>query len=438
MAKVLRFAASLVVIIAASVVFADEMPAFPGAEGFGAVAVGGRGGRVIKVTNLDTSGPGSLQAACSAEGPRIVVFDVSGVIPGDVVIEHGNITIAGQSAPGAGITIAGQLRTLLSRERSVDNVVVRFLRVRPPIQEGAGGDAIQFARCDGVILDHVSCSWACDEAIDIYGSKNVTVQWCAIEESSTTGHPKGAHNFGIISGPEGARVSIHHSLFAHHARRSPSIANGPSQFINNVVYDFRDGFVHDNVPNDGGYDLIGNYYIPGPSSEVIRPFCLEDGVSYHISDNYVQGIGLIGDPWAEAAKMSGRADFNGRGVKAEKPFVSNDVTVHSASDAFGMVMGRVGCLPRDAVGKRTLREVALGTGSWGRSDPDDLMEGLKAAAPPADADGDGMSDAWETARGLDPQDASDGAKVMDSGYTAIEEYVNSLADALVAAALAAG
>jgi len=434
MRKASLLAAVLISALASGAAFGDDLPAFPGAEGFGAAATGGRGGRVIKVTNLEASGAGSLQAACSESGPRIVVFEVAGLIPGDIVIEHGDITIAGQTAPGAGITIGGQLRTLLARDRSIDNVVVRFLRVRPPVQTGAGGDAVQFARCNGVILDHVSCSWACDETIDIYSSKDVTIQWCAIEESATTGHPKGRHNFGIISGPEGARVSVHHNLFAHHSRRCPSIANGPAQFINNVVYNFRDGFTHENPPNDGGYDIIGNYYIPGPSSDFVWPFHLEDGVSYHVADNYIQGIGLVADPWAAAEKFTGRARFNKRGIRAEKPFVANDVTLHCAAEAYRLVMQRAGCLPRDAVGKRTLRETALGTGAWGRSDPEDLMEDLEALPAPADADDDGMPDEWERANGLDPSDACDSSRVMDSGYTAIEEYVNGLAGGLISAA----
>jgi len=433
MRKTSLLAAVLISALAAAA-FGDSLPAFPGAQGFGAAATGGRGGRVIKVTNLEPSGPGSLQAACSESGPRIVVFEVAGLISGDLTIEHGDITIAGQTAPGAGITIGGQLRTLLARERSIDNVVVRFMRIRPPVQEGAGGDAVQFARCDGAVLDHVSCSWACDETIDIYWSKNVTVQWCAIEESAATGHPKGRHNYGIISGPGGARVSVHHNLFAHHSRRCPSIANGPAQFINNVVYNFRDGFTHENPPNDGGYDIIGNYYIPGPSSEVVWPFHLEDGVSYHIADNYIQGIGLAADPWAAAEKFTGRARFNVRGTGAEKPFVANDVTVHPPTQAYRLVMQRAGCLPRDAVGERIVRETALGKGHWGRSDPEDLMEGLSALEPPADGDDDGMPDEWERANGLDATDPSDSSRVMDSGYTAIEEYVNGLASGLISAA----
>ena len=287
---------------AANAAFAgDNLPAFPGAEGFGAQSTGGRSGQVIKVTNLHDRGPGSLHAACRVKGPRIVVFDVSGVIPGDVVIEHGRISIMGQTAPGAGVTIEGMLSTRYNSPQPIDDVVVRFLRVRPSAAGGSGGDAIQLSQASRVILDHVSCSWACDETIDIYSAQDVTVQWCSIEESVVAGHPEGRHNYGLISGPRGERVSIHHNLFAHHARRCPAIANGPADVRNNVIYNFRDGLSHEgHEPNDRGFNLIGNYYKRGPSDAKIFPFCFRGDVSYYLRDNFIEGVGIIQDPWAEA------------------------------------------------------------------------------------------------------------------------------------------
>jgi len=198
------------------------LPAFPGAEGFGCTTTGGRGGRVIKVTNLNSSGPGSLQAACSAEGPRIVVFDTSGIIPGDVIIDQNQITIAGQTAPGAGITIRGRLMTRYGDE-TFEDIVVRFLRVRPDPTTGVSGDAIQFSKVENCVIDHVSCSWANDETIDIYYAHDVTIQWCTIEESDLEGHSKGVpHNYGMINSPGGGRISLHHTLFACLLYTSPS------------------------------------------------------------------------------------------------------------------------------------------------------------------------------------------------------------------------
>jgi pectate lyase len=410
---------------------AETLPAFPGAEGFGAQTVGGRGGRVIKVTNLNARGPGSLQAACRAEGPRIVVFDVSGVIEGDVIVEHGNISIMGQTAPGAGITIAGLFATRYNAPQPIEDVVVRFVRVRPPDARGASGDAIQFSQVQRAILDHVSCSWATDETIDIYSAKDITIQWCTIEESAVVGHPEGRHNYGLISGPEGHRVSIHHNLFAHHARRCPAIANGPADIRNNVVYNFRDGLTHEgHVPNDRGFNLIGNYYKRGPSDPKIFPFCFYGDVSYYLRDNFIHGVGTIQDPWAEADKLPGLEYYADKGRKAPVEFEVPPVTTHSPEEAYRLVLSRAGCFPRDAVTNRIVEEVENGTGKWGREVPEDLTEGLSDAEPPLDSDTDGMPDMWEKARGLNPADGSDHSTLTPSGYTAIEEYGHDLADEL--------
>lgn len=410
---------------------ASELPAFPGAEGFGAVSKGGRGGRVIKVTNLNASGAGSLQAACEASGPRIVVFEVSGVIQGDVVISQPFITIAGQTAPGAGVTIRGMLSTRYGGE-AVHDVVVRFIRARTVGGRGASGDAIQFSIVNRAILDHVSCSWAEDETVDIFTrATNVTIQWSCIEESDTQGHPEGRHNYGLIAGRNSNRISIHHCLFAHHARRNPAIGGGPFDFRNNLIYNFRDGLSHEgNYSGTPGINVIGNYYKAGPSDSNIFPFCFQQGVPYHVRNNYVDGVGLIDDPWAEAGKLRGLRYYSGRGVKQETETPVAMVTTHQPQQIYELVLRQAGCFPRDAVSTRIMQEVREGIGSWGRHEPADLMEGLKPAPPPVDSDRDGMPDAWETAHGLNPSMADHNA-VTQSGYTAIEEYLNELADVLI-------
>lgn len=402
---------------------ARQLPAFPGAEGFGAGSLGGRGGRVIKVTNLDARGPGSLQAACSAAGARTIVFDVSGVIEGDVTIEHGRVSILGQTAPGAGITIAGMLSTRYNPPQPIEDVVVRFLRVRPTTAQGSSGDAIQFSQVQRVILDHVSCCWACDETIDIYGARDVTVQWCSIEESAITGHPEGRHNYGLISGPRGEKVSIHHNLFAHHARRCPAIANGPADIRNNVIYNFRDGLSHEgHKPNDRGFNLIGNYYKRGPSDPKIFPFCFRDDVSYYLRDNFIEGVGMIQDPWAEADKLPGLKYYAPFGRKADNEFPVAKVTTHTPQTAYELVLQRAGCIPRDDVSRRIVREVRTGTGSWGHAAAEPLSRDLPSQRPLPDSDDDGMPDSWEKAHGLDPNDRADHSQRMPSGYTAIEKY----------------
>jgi len=420
-----------------------DIPAFPGAEGFGARASGGRGGRLIKVTNLKSGGPGSLQAAVNEEGPRIIVFDVSGAIESDITIRHGDVTIAGQTAPGGGITIKGRLSTRY--DYGIDNIIVRHLRVRPLFDGSAGDqfDGIQFSRSQLIMLDHISVSFGVDETIDLYEAKDVTLQWSTIESSATSGHPEGMHNYGLINGPDGRRVSVHHNLFAHHKNRCPGIANGPSEVRNNVAYNVRHAFVHHN-PASGPFNIIGNYYRAG-SDDMLIPFWFDDeddfaakDLTYYLHDNFVDDPagscqGVVENPWRECkqdlyAKEKQRAqaeiDFRGRG-RFHVP-----VTTQSATDAYPLVLKRAGVFPRDVVARRSVQETRDRSGSWGARVPPNLMVGLTPAAAPADGDGDGMADDWERAHGLDAADGSDHKRTMRSGYSAVEEYINELADRL--------
>jgi pectate lyase len=406
------------------------LPAFTGAEGFGSDTIGGRGGRVIKVVNLNSSGPGSLQAACNTPGPRIIVFEVSGVITGDIVITEPYITIAGQTAPGAGITIRGMLRTA-SRKDPVHDVVARFLRVRPDPGRGSQLDAIQFSVVDNAVLDHISCSWAEDETIDIYSrATRVTIQWCTIEESATKGHAKGPHNYGLIAGPGSSRISIHHNLFVHQRRRNPAIATGPADFRNNVVYNFRDGFSHEGHPPKPPFSIVGNYYKRGPSDSKIFPFCFVGNTPYYLADNYIEDVGLIQNPWAEAGKLYGLGYYKDKGVRQIDEPEMAPVKTHHPKDAYDLVLAQSGCFPRDAVTKRVVRDVINGTGSWGRKEQKDLMEGLTPSKAPPDSDNDGMPDEWEKINGFDEK-RYDADRKTASGYTAIEKYLDELAERII-------
>jgi pectate lyase len=423
----------LVMSVSAAAAKVDRsLPAFPGAEGFGAGSIGGRGGRVIKVTNLNTSGPGSLQAAVGATGPRIVVFEVSGVIPGPVVINDGRLTIAGQTAPGAGITIAGRLSTLQRGDLRHSDIIVRFIRVRPSARFGrfSNDDAIQMPNVDHLIFDHISASWGKDETVDLYRSRYVTFQWSMIEESYW--HPGFTHNCGLIVGENGNHVSIHHTLFAHHRSRNPCIKAGIADIRNNVIYNFRDGFTQYDHPNfSGQFNLVGNYFKRGPSDPNIHPFNWLSSGKYYVTDTYIEGIGLIRDPWREAHKLHGLRYHAGRGQRAAEPFDMPPVTTHSAQEAYELVLAQAGAWPRDVVSRRTVDEVRRGGGSWGIQEPNDLLEGLSILPAPPDADDDGMPDAWEIMNGLDPH-KPDHNSVMSSGYTAIEQYINERADQLIA------
>lgn len=416
----------------------NELPAFPGAEGFGSTTVGGRGGRVIKVTNLNPSGAGSLQEAAAAEGPRIVVFEVSGVIHGDIQIRHPYITIAGQTAPGAGITIEGMVH---SYGLDVHDVIIRFMRIRPRRITGATGDAIQMGGSYNVILDHVSMSWAVDEVVDIITSHDWTLQWCTIEESDTEGHDKGRHNYGLLSAYSGAgNISVHHNLFAHHMSRNPSItpyeAGQPGDFRNNVVYDFETGFTHSGHVPVAPINFIANYYKRGPSAERIFPFAFIAEGEYYVAQNFIEGVGLIGDPRDTDFTVPSWVRYNNYGTKLTSPASIWPITTHSAEEAYQLVLAQAGSFPRDRVTIRTIEEVKSGTGQWGRNaplEPSDtwFLEGLQPGQPPLDSDGDGMPDAWEDAHGLDKNNGNDHSQLMSSGYSAIEEYLNHLAEKLI-------
>lgn len=428
---------------------ASALPAFPGAEGIAGAITGGRGGRVIKVTTLAASGPGSLQAALDAEGPRVIVFDVSGVIEADeVLIRHGDVTIAGESAPGAGITIDGRL--LAEYEFGIDNIIIRHLRVRPTTPMGAGEqfDAIALSRCADVLLDHVSASFGIDETVDLYEAQDVTVQWSTIESSAVTGHPEGEHNYGLIQGPDGARASILHNLFAHHKNRSPALATGPSEVRGNVDYNVRHGFVHHN-PASGPFAIVGNSYLAGGDDELF-PFFFDDesggsdrSLQYFLADNFIDDpdmfAGVVDNPWT---MPWAHPSFEYLGLPesyrvTEEPdwatLVPDRVSVaeRPAAESMALVLECAGAWPRDVVTLRSVSETEARSGTWGTRVPDDLMQGLAPAEPAADSDGDGMPDSWEVAADLDPDDGTDATTVLPSGYTAIESYLHERAAALV-------
>jgi pectate lyase len=438
---------------------ADSLKAFPGAEGWGAVTRGGRGGKVLKVTNLNAAGSGSLAEACAAEGPRIVVFEVSGVIHGDVRITRPHITIAGQTAPGAGITIEG---VVSSYNYGVHDVIIRNLRIRRKRDLGAGGDCIQLGGLGpansgtyNMILDHLSLSWGNDEVIDLYHAHDVTVQWCTVEASDDQGHNKGPHNYGLISAAEdNGAVSVHHNLWAHHGRRVPCMApyreNAAGDFCNNVIYNCRGGYTDDGHGNRARspVNLHKNYYRRGPQTEGrLYPFALSPNMSYYVRDNFFEDWGYQSHPrhWKPANQPGGVPrwiQFNNNGQEIDAPATTPAIVLVDAREAYELVLAKAGCWPRDRVTKHTIDEVRTKTGSWGRNaplEPTDewFLEGLRPGVAPPDSDGDGMPDAWEQSHGLDANNPDDAGTIVPvgksandrhQGYPYLEFYLNELAD----------
>jgi pectate lyase len=401
------------------------VPAFPGAEGWGSETPGGRGGKVFIVTNLRPDGPGSLQEACAAEGPRIVAFAVSGVVPGTITIEHSNITLAGQTATDAQKVFS-----------------IEAVRREPNEYH----HALVLNGVTRLVLDHVTASWGADAVVSLCRSKHVTVQWCTLEEGATKEGRKysGIHNFGLFSAynVEGDLISVHHNLFAHNSRRNPSVRDGFADIRNNVTYNFRGGIDHDGSCASTGvshdYNCVGNVFKTGPNSRGVLP-----GVSWgnnklwwavfrnetrpdrgksksFVEDNLLDGQAPPLPPYIEDSTC-----------RLKEAMRAPKVATHKATEAYERVLAVAGAFPRDAVTRRTIEEVRTGTGDWGRREPEGgLMAGLTPAPPPLDADQDGMPDDWEKARGLDP-DRDDSAKVMDGGYTAVEVYLDAQAHALI-------
>ena len=409
-----------------------SVPAFPGAEGFGAFTPGGRGGRVLFVTNLNDSGPGSLRSACRAEGPRTVIFRVSGTIEleSTLTVDQPFITIAGQTAPGDGICLKNEEMNIATQD-----VVIRYLRFRPGDQGTSDCDALGGRNCRNVVIDHCSASWSVDECVSFYDCENVTVQWCLIAESlNGSHHKKGAHGYGGIWGGNGG--SFHHNLLAHHASRNPRLAgsNGPIDCRNNAIYNWQ----HNSAYGGEGsrVNLVANYYKSGPATaEPIRGRIVDpsdEAGRWYVACNVVFGFpDISADNWAGG--VQGR--FVAASIRAEEPFACAPVRTDSADEAYERVLARAGAiLPRrDAVDLRIVDDVRKRTGGHGAGgiiDSQAQVGGwplLRSLEPPGDTDGDGMSDEWETAHGVDAYDPRDGPGDLDGdGYTNLEDYLNSI------------
>jgi hypothetical protein len=403
--------------------------AFPGAEGFGALVTGGRKGQVYHVTTLADSGAGSLRDAVS-QGNRIVVFDISGVIkPTSILVVSGdNITLAGQSAPGDGITIYGRETSFSNRS----NMIVRYLRFRQGMIDTSGSAKKTVNITDGqsMIFDHVSIQWGRWDNFGITGtSSTVTLQ------NSIVGEGVPPQNFGsIIDGEQD--ITIAHNLWIDNNERNPKFkANG--ECINNVVYNWGTGggIIGGHSGADWYEDYINNYLIAGPSA-VAKFF------TFYTNTDHVYQTGNLVDVNKDG-QLNGRAvveaDFEGttpptfETAAHSKPPVP--VTVLSAGDAYARVLAQAGtCQHRDAVELRLVAQLSsLGTKGAIIADESDVggQPAMTSEKRPAgfDTDGDGMPDTWETAHGLNPNSASDGnADYSGDGYTNVEKYLNELAD----------
>jgi pectate lyase len=423
--------------------------AFPGAEGFGAYAVGGRGGDVYTVTKLTDFGPGTLRYGIqTAKGPRTIVFAVSGLIQltSNLSVDKDSITIAGQTAPGDGICLRdGAL------EIKGNHVIVRYMRSRLGDEGGREVDAISIVRGHHVIMDHCSASWSVDECFSCSTADqgeidSVTVQWSIISEALENSiHEKGPHSYGaLIRGCYGARYTYHHNLFAHNRSRNPRPGNYDENtylldpeglrldFRNNVIYNWkgsRPGYDGD-TESVCRYNYVGNYGKPGPDSD-------SDGYAYSAGCKHFRAFyegnhffGEIPDDQWSLVNFSGTwTDQEKSDYKQTEPFSTGPMVTESAQDAFTHVIEHAGASRvRDVVDQRVINDVLNGTGSI--IDDEDEVGGwpvYETYGIRPDTDLDGMPDEWEIENGLNPGDPEDRNGDLDSdGYTNLEEYLHEV------------
>lgn len=435
--------------------------AFPGAEGFGQYATGGRGGKIFIVSNLNDAGSGSFREAATAKMPRIIVFAVSGTVHLETKLTiAANVTIAGQSAPGDGICLADQPVSL-----GGDNIIVRYLRFRMGDKYQRGGmvdgngadDAFGGTRRKHILIDHCSFSWSTDELLSVYAGDSSTLQWNLIAEPlnysyhfETGDKDYERHGYGGIWG--GRHLSAHHNLIAHCNSRTPrfdGIRNAPEENVdyrNNLIYNWGHNNTH--AGEGGRYNIINNYYKYGPSTnknvraQLLNPFNRKDIPygKFYVAGNYVDGAAEVtSNNWLGVKVGNGKDDNTS--VKLDAPFNIVPITTQSAEEAYALILQQAGAnLPkRDTLDQRIINNVKHRTGSLidvqGGFPHGTAYELTVAAWPalqstpaPVDTDKDGMPDQWEKAHQLNPADASDaGLYTLHKQYTNIEIYLNELA-----------
>lgn len=468
---------------------AEDAPAFPGAEGFGRYVTGGRGGKVYHVTTLeDNNSVGSFRYAINQTGKRIIVFDVSGTIElkSTLQLKKPNVTIAGQTAPGDGICIAGYPFQI-----STNNVIIRYMRFRVgssnvTVSGADGWDGLGSLDQKNIIVDHCSVSWSIDECCSFSGCSDITLQWTLVSQSLVNaGHNKGAHGYGGNWGGSGA--SYHHNLLAHHGSRTPRLGPRPTtqtdermDMRNNVIYNFGGNGCY------GGegmsVNIVNNYYKPGPGSPTgdkgkriagigirTKEYCttypayapmMHVWGKYFVEGNVNSQYGdVTEDNWTYG--MYNQIDAGGNDgtytavtkdtIKLDAPIENIPVTMHTAQNAYDKVLKYVGAsIKRDALdeimisdtrdGKASFTGTGNGSGFINTENDVKYADGttglptLTGTAAPTDTDQDGMPDAWETANGLNPNSSSDAALYsLDSKgyYTNIEVYINSLVEEMV-------
>lgn len=462
--------------------------AFPGAEGGGMFATGGRGGKIYHVTSLDDNNTqGTLRYGIeNAERPLTIVFDVAGTIAlqKQLQIKKGDLTIAGQTAPGDGICLKNYTFRI-----HASNVIVRFIRCRMGDEQKTEDDAMQVMDKYGdsfekIIIDHCSISWSTDECASFYGMKDFTFSWNIVSESLRASvHGKGNHGYGGIWG--GTNATYHHNLLAHHDSRNPRLDHdyvshqkGPVTISNNVVYNWSGNTCYggESSSNTGDdyrkYNFVGNYYKPGPVTPSSHRWLIQPTTScsncggtilpghFYLHDNVLYGVNDVTSNNWKAGTSTGVGvyikDSEVAKIKAETPYDCNAMSLHSANDAFDAVLAYAGAsFAKDAIDTRIAKETKDGSYTYQGSNGStkglidtqtDVDDGTWVNGWPVykateeqisalrDADSDGIPNTVEEAWGLnksDPKDASEYTLDPDKRYTNLEMYLHYLVKDIV-------
>ena len=438
--------------------------AFPGAEGFGKYTTGGREGKVFIVSNLDDKGSGSFREAAEAKGKRIIVFAVSGIIHLETKLSiKGDVTIAGQSAPGDGICLADNSVSL-----GGDNMIIRYLRFRmgDKYQKGGmvdgngGDDAFGGTRKKNIIIDHCSLSWSTDEVFSVYAGDSTTLQWNLISEPlnysyhyETGDKDYEHHGYGAIWG--GRHLTAHHNLFAHCNNRNPrfdGIRNSPEENVdyeNNVIYNWGSNSIY--AGEGGNYNIVNNYFKYGPSTSktakyrIANPGKRESPIpipfgKWYVEGNYVdEAPDVTKDNFLGVLMGNNGTEEDKKNTVADKPVTTRNIIAQTAKDAYESVLLYVGAsYKRDTLDERIINNVKNRTGGFidvqggfphgtAYEQTISAWPALKSMPAAADTDKDGMPDEWEKKNGLNPADATDGtAYKLSKSYTNIEVYLNSI------------
>jgi hypothetical protein len=441
--------------------------AFPGAEGFGKYATGGRGGKVVAVTNLNDDGEGSFRNALEKfpGEPLTVIFKVSGIIElqTKIQIKRSNLTIAGQTAPGDGICLKNQSLILngASSKGNHGNIIIRFIRSRPGGTDKKGLYGFDMENCHDVIVDHCSFSWANEECAAMYDTKNTTVQWCIVSEGLyEAGHAKGHRSYGGVWG--GQYASYHHNLIAHQNSRAVRF-NGARAHDTMAVIDYRNNVIYNwgnanaayggEVNIAGGVsqvNMVNNYYKPGPATASELKFV---HANYNAKEAKGTGQWFLSGNIMDGDKALTKKNFKGIDLAEENypssAYAKNAFTIaapiqeQNANEAYEAVLKHCGAIfpKRDAVDERVIDETKTGTASgkgvFGKAGIIDLPAAVggwpvyNTTAAPVDTDNDGMPDAWEIKNGLNAKDETDGNKVGADGFTMLEKYLNEIVKAPV-------